>query len=147
MDPFARFSNVSWPLVACVTLVSASGPFVFRGASLTGAQPPVKKVVFEGKWDGKFENNKGETGEGKYLFHKEQEGRFDVTVSWDNDMKKMEIKGERLGPDALRLEGKYKDTTYWYIGRVEGGGLVLRYLSVDGTGQSGSGVSRLTRPK
>ena len=65
-----------------------------------------------------------------------------------SNTQKMQLKGERLGLDAMRLEGKDGDTSYWYIGRMEGSVLVLYYLSIEGmTGKSGSGVSRLTRPK
>ena len=85
---------------------------------------------------------------GKYHFHKEKDGRFEVTVSWNVDKETMQLQGERLGSDAMRLEGKHETTTYWYIGRMDGGELVLRYLSVDGkAGKSGSGESRLTRAK
>jgi hypothetical protein len=107
-------------------------------------------VDFEGKWDGKYTPSRGEPGEGKYEFGKETDGRWDITVSWveGKERKSMKVKGQRLGPDALRLEGKYDDTTYWYIGRLEGKTVVLRYLSVnEKSGESGTGVSELTRPK
>ena len=150
--PFAKIRNARMPLTAIVFLVAVSAAFLCSGEDLLSAdQPPSKakdKVVFEGKWDGKYENDQRETGQGKYEFHKEKDGRFEVTVSWDMDTKKMQLEGERLGPDAIRLEGEYKGITYWYIGRKEGSGLVLRYLSVEGkTGNSGTGVSKLTRQK
>jgi hypothetical protein len=115
--------------------------------------PPPQAAVkaninFDGTWDGKYQSNDGQTGEGKYEFHQEKDGRWDVTVSWDKGTKMMQLKGERLGPDSLRLEGKFGDTTYWYMGRLESNDLVLRYLSVEQkTGTSGTGVSKLTRPK
>ena len=113
-------------------------------------EPAVKRVDFGGQWDGKYvpDNRKEPPGAGKYDFGKEKAGRWDITVTWIEDgvTKSMPVKGERLGPDALRLEGKYKDTTYWYIGRWDGKALVLRYLSVDAKGKSGTGVSTLTRP-
>ncbi|MBM3995708.1 MAG: hypothetical protein FJ303_16385 [Planctomycetes bacterium] len=88
----------------------------------------VKRADFEGKWDGKYTPSRGKPGEGKYEFGKETDGRWDITVSWvdDKETKSMKVKGERLGPDALRLEGKYEGTTYWYIGRLEGETVVLR---------------------
>ena len=116
----------------------------------TAQQPATEKVDFEGDWDGKYTNNENQTGEGKYLFHKEKDSRWEVTVSWVDDgvTKTMQLKGERLGPDAVRMEGRNKDTTYWYLGRMEGSALVLPYLSVDAkSGKSGSGVSTLTRGK
>ena len=93
--------------------------------------------------------SEGEPGNGKYEFAKEKDGRWDVTVSWveGKDTFTMTLQGERLGPDALRLNGKYRDTTYWYIGRMRDNTLVLQYLSIDGkSGKSGTGVSKLTRP-
>src|SRR5437764_15480433 len=68
----------------------------------------VERVDFEGKWDGKYTPSRGEPGEGKYEFGKERDGRLDITVSWveDKETKSMKVSGERLGPDALRLEGK-----------------------------------------
>lgn len=113
-------------------------------------QIAVKRIDFEGKWDGKYTPTGGKPGEGKYEFGKEKDGRWDITVSWvEGEVpKSMKVRGERLGPDALRLEGKYGDTTYWYIGRMEGKMVVFRYLSVnEKTGKSGTGVSELTRPK
>ena len=109
----------------------------------------VERVDFEGKWDGKYRPTRGEPGEGKYEFGKEKDGRWGITVSWveEKETKSMKVSGERLGPDALRLEGKYGGTTYWYIGRMEGKALVFRYLSVNEKGESGTGVSELTRPK
>src|SRR3954466_5490401 len=92
------------------------------------AQAASEQIDFEGKWDGKYTPTRGEPGEGKYAFGKENGGRWDITVSWveGKETKSMKVRGERLGPDALRLEGKYGDTTYWYIGRMEGNALVLR---------------------
>lgn len=110
----------------------------------------VERVDFEGKWNGKYTPSRAEPGEGKYEFGKETDGRWDITVSWveGKETKSMKVRGERLGHDALRLEGKYEGTTYWYIGRSEGKTVVLRYLSVnEKTGESGTGVSELTRPK
>ena len=119
--------------------------------SLSADQPRAQeKVNFEGKWDGKYEPSQGKPGEGKYEFHKEKDGQWEVTVTWveGKETRMMKLKGERLGPDALRLTGKAGETTYYYIGRMEGGAVVFHYLSIDGkTGKSGSGVSRLKRPK
>lgn len=117
------------------------------------AQEPSNQSVFDGAWDGKFKDNENRSGQGKYLFGKEKDYRWEVTVSWidmDGATREMPVQGERLGPDALRLQGRYKDTTYWYVGRMESqdGPLVLHYVSVDAkTGKSGSGVSTLTRSK
>jgi len=113
-------------------------------------QVAIDRIDFEGKWDGKYKPSRGEPGEGTYEFGKEKADRWEITVSWveEKKTKTMKVKGERLGPDALRLEGKYGDTTYWYIGRMEGKALLFRYLSVNQkTGESGTGVSELTRPK
>ena len=143
-------------LTALALILSLAGlAFWARGQGTTTAakekpRPAVERVDFEGKWDGKFTPSRGAPGEGKYEFGKEKDGRWDITVSWleGKESKSMPVKGERLGPDALRLQGKYKGTTYWYIGRREGKSLVFRYLSVDElTGESGTGVSVLTRPK
>ncbi len=110
----------------------------------------LKRINFEGKWDGRYEPSEGTPGEGKYEFNKEKDGRWEIKVSWmeGKDTFTMALEGERLGPDSLRLNGKYGDTSYWYIGRMKDNTMVLQYLSVEGkTGKSGSGVSRLTRPK
>jgi hypothetical protein len=93
--------------------------------------------------------SRGAPGEGKHEFSKEKDGKWDITVSWvhGNETLSMTVAGERLGPDSVRLEGKDKATKYWYIGRMESRALVLRYLSVnEETGESGTGVSVLTRP-
>jgi hypothetical protein len=126
-----------------------------RGQSTTTAAAEEKpraateRIDFEGKWDGKYKPTRGEPGKGKYEFSKEKGGRWDITVSWveGKETKTMKVRGERVGPDALRLEGRYADTTYWYIGRMEGKVLVFRYLSVNEKGESGTGVSELTQPK
>jgi hypothetical protein len=125
-----------------------------QGAATAAAEEKpraaTERIDFEGKWDGKYTPSRGEPGKGKYEFGKEKGGRWDITVSWveGKETKSMTVRGERLGPDALRLDGKYGDTTYWYIGRLEGKAVVLRYLSVnEKTGESGTGVSVLTRPK
>jgi len=116
-------------------------------------QARVEPYNFEGKWDGKYKPDHGKPGVGKYEFGKEKDGGWDITVSWVDEHQKpqsMKVRGERLGPDAVRLEGKDGDTKYWYIGRLEDKNtkLVLRYLSVnEKTGESGTGVSELTRPK
>ena len=72
-----------------------------------------------------------------------------VSVSWKEKTvpKKMELRGERLGLEAIRLEGNYGGTTYRYMGRVKKCKLVLHYLSIDESGKSGSGTSTLTRKK
>lgn len=130
-------------LILCLAAVTSCG----FGQSMS--QAVVERIDFEGKWDGKYKPTQGEPVEGKYEFGKETDGRWDITVSWveGKETKSMKVKGERLGPDALRLEGKYGGTTYWYIGRSEGKTVVLRYLSVnEKTGKSGTGVSELTRP-
>jgi hypothetical protein len=132
-----------------IGLLACLASFSTGAAAEKKPPPPVERVDFEGKWNGKYTPSRGDPGEGKYDFGKEKDGRWDITVSWieDNETKSMKVRGERLGPDALRLEGMYKDTTYWYIGRMEGKKLVLRYLSVnEKTGESGTGVSVLTRP-
>lgn len=139
-------------LTLCLACLAAwgHGQNVTTAAAAKKPQASTERLDFEGKWDGKYTPSHGEPGEGKYEFGKEKGGRWDITVSWveDKQAKSMKVKGERLGPDALRLEGKYGDTTYWYIGRMEGKALVLRYLSVnEKTGNSGTGVSELTRPK
>src|SRR4051794_10032741 len=93
-----------------------------RGQGAAAAEKPraVGRVDFEGKWDGRYTPSRGEPGEGKYEFGKETGGRWEITVSWveGKETKAMQVRGERLGPDALRLEGKYGDTTYWYVGRM-----------------------------
>lgn len=107
---------------------------------------PTEKVIFQGKWDGKYRDNWGKEGQGVYDFRQTKEGRLDVTVSWEDH--KMELKGEQFGFGGVRLEGEYNGTTYRYLGRMEGGELVLNYLSVEEkTAKTGSGVSRLTRQK
>ena len=101
-------------------------------------------------WDGTYLDDQKMTGTGKYKFYDEEDGNLKVAVSWKDKkmiLQKMELKGKRLGIDAMQLEGKHKDTTYRYMGRMEDSGLVLRYLSIDGKGKSGSGVSTLTRQK
>jgi hypothetical protein len=157
-SPSARYPLARWTAIGMVLLVAASLAFMVPGARFlfTGQQPAKQdgKAAFEGMWDGSFkddpdETGKAATGNGKYLFHEEKEGRFDVSVSW-NDGKyngEMKLQGERLGLDAMRLEGKYKQTTYRYLGRMVDGKLVLRYLSIDENGKSGSGVSTLTQPR
>ena len=135
-------------LILCVAGLLSSG----RSQDATAVEKPravTKCVDFDGKWDGKYTPTHGQPGKGKYDFGKEKNGRWDITVSWveGDETKSMTVKGERLGPDALRLEGKYGDTTYWYIGRMEGKTLVFRYLSVNAqSGDSGTGISELTRP-
>lgn len=138
-------------LVACLFIVAILPQSSCTSQNLSHPTA-TKKVEFEGVWDGEYKDNENRTGEGKYRFHKEKEGHWNVTVSWleEGVTKEMPVKGERLGPDALRLQGRYKDTTYWYVGRMESqdGPLVLHYVSVDAkTGKSGSGVSTLTRSK
>lgn len=141
-----------WPalsLILCFAGLSSCGQ-ITTPTELGNSQASVRHVDFEGKWDGKYTPSRGDPGEGKYEFGKEADGRWDITVSWQEgkETKSMKVRGERLGPDALRLEGKYGDTTYWYIGRMEGKTVVLRYLSVNKkSGESGTGVSELTRPK
>ncbi len=130
-----------------VILVAGSIPFLLADAGLPAAQQPAK---FDGIWDGHFVDNNQDSGKGQYQFHEEKAGKFTVTVTWwdkkTNETKEMTLVGERLGPDALRMTGKYKDTTYRYIGSLEGIELVLNYRSIDAKGQmSGFGVSRLTR--
>lgn len=137
--------------------ITAFGLIIFLcgAASLptgAGATTHVGDITkFDGKWDGKYTPSDGEPGEGKYDFGQEKDGRWTITVTWIDKGTElsMKIKGERLGPDAVRLEGEYKDTTYWYIGRMENKNtLALRYLSVNHeTGKSGTGQSVLTRPK
>jgi len=138
-------------LILCLTSLATLGCGQGTATTVLDDKPQVTpRTDFEGKWDGKYTPDHGKPGEGKYEFGNEKDGRWDITVSWveDKDTKSMKVKGERLGPDALRLEGKYEDTTYWYIGRMEGTKLVFRYLSVnEKTGVSGTGVSELTRPK
>lgn len=139
-------------LTVCLACLASCGGSQSTTTAAAEEKPrvAVERVDFGGKWDGKYKPSRGEPGEGKYEFGKEQGGRWDITVSWveGKETKSMQVRGERLGPDALRLEGKYGDTAYWYIGRMEGETLVLRYLSVnEKTGESGSGVSELTRPK
>ena len=149
-SPFAWICNLRWSLLTCALFVAVGGVFRFPGEGLLSAdQPPAKpnqKLDFKGTWDGTYVDDQGKTGKGTYKFHDEKKGRLKVTVSWGKY--KMELEGERLGLDAMHLEGKDGDTTYRYIGRMEGSGLVLQYLSIDGkTGKSGSGVSKLTRQK
>lgn len=139
-------------LILCLAGLAfwVSGQSTTPAAAQEKPQTAVERVDFEGKWDGKYKPSRGEPGEGKYEFGKEKGGRWDITVSWveGKETKSMKVRGKRLGPDALRLEGKYGHTTYWYIGRMEGKALVFRYLSVNKkTGESGTGVSVLTRPK
>jgi hypothetical protein len=134
--------------ILLAALLGAGVAFWVSGQD-TIATASVERVNFEGKWDGKYTPSRGEPGQGKYEFGKEKDGRWDITVSWveGTETKSMKVMGERLGPDALRLEGKYGDTSYWYIGRMEGKTVVLRYLSVnEKTGESGTGVSELARP-
>jgi hypothetical protein len=128
--------------------------FVFLASCVrhdSAQQPVTEKVDFEGPWNGEYKDNENQTGKGKYLFHKEKEDRWEVTVSWvdkKGDTQSMQVKGERLGPDAVRLQGRDGDITYWYVGRMEtkDGPFVLHYVSVNAkTGKSGSGVSTLTR--
>lgn len=137
----ARFRDVRWLLIAGVFLVAP-------GAAPLWADQPGEKAVFKGTWTAKYKDNQGKEGEGRYVFREDQNGGLVVAVSWEKET--MELKGERLGLDAVRLEGKHekKYTTYRYIGRMEGKTLVLRYLSIDEkTGKSASGESRLTRAK
>jgi hypothetical protein len=112
---------------------------------------PSEKAVFKGMWDGKYRDNDGTMGLGSYQFDDKGDGLLKVVVSWkDGNLKsyEMNLEGKRLGIDAMYLEGKYKDTTYRYMGRMNKGELMLQYLSIDEkTGKSGSGVSALTRPK
>jgi hypothetical protein len=140
-------------MILCLVGLTLSGRCLSLSPAAEAPQAAVERIDFEGKWDGKFTPSVGEPGEGKYEFGKEKDGKWDIKVSWleDKKPKSMPVKGERLGPDALRLEGKYKDTKYWYIGRMEGKKekkLVFRYLSVnETTGESGTGESVLTRAK
>lgn len=131
-------------LMACLAALAVAS------AADEKPRPAVKRVEFEGTWDGKYKPTGGVAGKGKYEFGEEKDGKWDITVTWDEgtETKSMPVKGERLGPDALRLEGTYQETTYWYLGRKEGEKIVFRYLSVNKkTGMSGTGVSELTRPK
>ena len=138
-------------LILCLAGIASCG--CTQGGATPGKGKPktaFERVDFEGTWDGKYTPSRGEPGVGKYEFGKETDGRWDITVSWieGKETKSMKVKGERLGPDALRLEGKYEGTTYWYIGRREEKSVVLRYLSVnEKSGESGTGVSELSRPK
>ncbi len=143
------FGNIPWSLLAGVFLVMIGVPFLAPGADLLAKPPPTKKAEFDGKWDGKYEDDQGKSGKGVYDFHEAKDGQLTVTVTWwDNGEKEMKLTGERLGPDATRLSGGYKDTSYRYIGDMEGDELVLHYKSLDKkTRKSGFGLSRLTRPK
>jgi hypothetical protein len=154
--PFASFRNARWPLFACLFLVAPGAALFFPGGDrVSGGQTPAKpndKPSFKGKWDGAYVDEDGKPAKGEYEFHDEKDGQFEVKVSWHEKMnlQKMKLQGKRLGRDAMYLEGKHedKDTTYRYMGRLEKGQLVLTYLSIEEkTGQSASGVSRLTRQK
>lgn len=139
-------------LLSCVMLVGAASLFVFTDTNrLSATQPAAKADLFEGKWNGRYENDAGQKGTGTYVFHKEKAGRFEVTVTWRDEKGKsyeMKLQGERLGLDGASLTGEYEDDRYRYLGRMQKGALVLRYLSVNKkTGETGSGVSTLTRPK
>ena len=144
---FQRRTALGLPLCLASLLAWEHGQSVAADEKPRAAD---ERIDFDGKWDGKYTPTRGEPGVGKYEFGKEKNGQWDIVVSWveGKETKSMKVRGERLGPDALRLEGKYGATMFWYIGRMEDKALVLRYLSVnEKTGESGTGVSVLTRPK
>ena len=159
-SPFASSRNARWPLVGCVFLVAPVAVLIGPGGDLvSGGETPAKPnegPKFEGKWDGTY-LEKGKPAKGEYEFLNDKDGRLEVMVSWKDkggNFQKMKLQGKRLGLAAMYLEGKHEDTAnrktyrYRYMGRMEKGQLVLYWLYIEPkTGQSGSGISTLTRPK
>lgn len=143
---------VNWLRLECWSVpIIILAAILLRGDWIHSQEEPLTKPDFKGMWNGAYENDKRETGTGKYLFHEERDGRFKVTVTWIYEGKEhmMELKGHRLGLDALSLEGRDKNVTYRYLGRLNKDGmLILPYLSVnEENGTTGTGVSTLTRPR
>lgn len=144
--PFERL-----PLAALLLAALVAATIILGSDTVLAAEKPAKpeeKKDFKGTWDGVYIDNQKRSGKGEYHFRDEKDGEFEVSVSWkDKALKpyKMTLKGKRLGPDAVQLEGDHDGTKYRYLGRVEKGKLELYYLSIDEkTGQSGSGHSTLT---
>ena len=78
------FGNLPWPVRAALLLIVAGFSLLSPSERLLAKQPPVKKAIFQGKWDGKYEDNQRHTGEGEYEFHEDMNGRLTVTVTWGN---------------------------------------------------------------
>lgn len=149
LGPFGQFSTIRRSLLARVILIAAGVLTLADGTKqLTADQPPAKpkeKVDFKGKWDGQFVDNLKNDGKGEYEFFEEKDGQLRAKATWGQG-EGMDLTGERIGPDALRLIGVHKGTTYRYVGGMENGDLVLGYTGHH-KGKSHFGVSYLTRQR
>jgi hypothetical protein len=98
------------------------------------------------RWTGKYENSRGESGEEKLELQEEKGGRLKGLWT-DAGAFRCELKGERLGRDALWLEGMTAaGVQYRVIGRLEGDELVLHFTARDvNRGVRWFGVERCRR--
>ena len=137
--PKIKTAIVAVVLLAAASMVGCSG------------ESPGQPNLFAGKWDGEFVDHLKKSGKGVYEFGEEKGRELKVKVSWkDNERKdhSMELTGERVGADAVRLKGNSGDHAYRYIGGMENGDVMLAYTERKGQAeQPNFGVSRLTRQK
>src|SRR4051812_19896369 len=106
--PFGWFDHPRMPthafLAAACALSLTSGL-----THLSAGQPTVKrneKVSFAGTWNGKYKDNLGKQRQGVYEFREDTDGRLTGRAMWGKD-ERMELKGRRLGRDAMQIEGKH----------------------------------------
>jgi hypothetical protein len=78
-----------------------------------------------------WENSQGGSGEETWEIREEKGGRLTAVETWvfDGQEYKAEFKGERLGHDALWLEGRSQGRQYRFIGRFEGDELVIHFTA------------------
>jgi len=133
-----------WSFGALTSLVL----LVATGASVPSASQPSERITFDGKWYGTYLDSINGKGAGVYYFTEDKNERFTGKVTWifKGEKQSMDLTGERLGANNMKVTGKHKTTTYRYIGGMHKNELLLHYLGEDDkSGESHFGLSTLTR--
>ena len=95
-------------------------------------------VKFSGNWTGSYVNTKGQYG--KEILNVNEDSNGDLTGIWTDDVR---LGGERVGHDAIYLEGKAVARSYHLVGLAEDGRLLLHYAAHGPNPERYYGVSTL----
>lgn len=113
--------------------------YTYRFAS--GGSHTSASAALAGEWAGTWSNSVGESGADTLVLREDASGNLSGT--WSGYV---EVRGRRLSPTSLELQGSSANRAFTIRGALEGGQLVLRYTArrLDGAG-SYDGESRFRR--
>jgi hypothetical protein len=80
-------------------------------------------VVFAGKWTGQWSNSLGETGKDSLVLTEDKDGN--VSGTWTE---MVELKGKRVNPTTVELNGKTDKRSYQLTATVQDGVMHVKYV-------------------